>query len=307
MNRMGDVCGRLLAERAEQDSNLWVLDGDLADSNGAIHFAERHPNRFIMAGIAEQCMTTVAAGMATCGLRPWVFSFAAFLCYRAYDQIRVGLSQMALPVTLVGSHAGGLAGRNGKTHQALNDITLMSTLPGIEIWAPGGPDELSYIMDTIIAGTNPVYLRLPREPLEPLGGSPAPCRWLTPETQIAFISSGLATQLALSARARLAQSGIEIGVFHCARLAPLNSDRLHASLAHVESLFVVEDHYSFGGLASLLAQTQLCTKMHAFGWPQNWCGGSGSTEELLDSQGLSPARIADAVEQFLNGSPSHHV
>src|SRR5438132_8273085 len=104
--RLGDHCGQLLAELAGREPRLRVLDGDLADSDGAIHFARRHPERFIMSGIAEQAMVSMAAGMASCGLRPWVFSFAAFLCYRAYDQIRVCLSQSKQAVTVVGSHTG---------------------------------------------------------------------------------------------------------------------------------------------------------------------------------------------------------
>ena len=120
--RLADHCGLHLSRLAETDERIRVLDGDLADSDGALHFAERHPDRFLMAGIAEQSMVSVAAGMASCGLRPWVFSFAAFLCYRAYDQVRVSVSQAGQPVTLVGSHSGGLSSRNGKTHAALNDI-----------------------------------------------------------------------------------------------------------------------------------------------------------------------------------------
>jgi len=83
--RLADHCGLYLGELAVQDGRIRVLDGDLADSDGAIHFAERHPDRFLMAGIAEQGMVSVAAGMASCGLRPWVFSFAAFLCYRTWS------------------------------------------------------------------------------------------------------------------------------------------------------------------------------------------------------------------------------
>ena len=92
MMRLGNHCGKTLRTWAQEDDTLWVLDGDLADSNGAIHFAEAVPERFVMAGIAEQGMVSMAAGMASCGQRPWVFSFAAFLAYRAYDQVRVCLS-----------------------------------------------------------------------------------------------------------------------------------------------------------------------------------------------------------------------
>src|SRR5690349_18346972 len=125
ISRLGDHCGRYLAVMAEIDQTICVLDGDLADSDGAHWFAERHPSRFFMAGIAEQAMVSMAAGMASCGLRPFVFSFAAFLCYRGYDQVRMGLSQARQPVTLIASHSGGATGRNGPSHAALNDLALM--------------------------------------------------------------------------------------------------------------------------------------------------------------------------------------
>jgi transketolase len=136
LERLGKIVSERLTLAAAKDSSIWVLDGDLADSYGADAFAAAHPDRFISAGIAEQSMVSVAAGLAACGIRPWVFSFAAFLTYRAYDQIRVGISQTGLPVALVASHAGGCGGRNGKTHVALNDVALMASLPRIAIWTP---------------------------------------------------------------------------------------------------------------------------------------------------------------------------
>jgi transketolase C-terminal domain/subunit len=121
-SRLGDCCGQELARLADQDDRIWALDGDLGDSDGALHFARRHSRRFVMAGIAEQTMVSLAAGMASCGKRPWVFSFAAFLCYRAYDQIRVCLSQADQPVTLVGSHSGGCTGHNGCSHSTERSV-----------------------------------------------------------------------------------------------------------------------------------------------------------------------------------------
>lgn len=292
--RLADHCGTYLGQLAARDGRIRVLDGDLADSDGAIHFAERWPERFLMAGIAEQSMVSVAAGMASCGLRPWVFSFAAFLCYRAYDQVRVSVCQSRQPVTLVGSHSGGCSSRNGKTHAALNDVALMASLPGMRVWAPAGPQEVRFAVDAILAADAPAYLRLPRRPLEDLPGDPAPFRWLGEPGPIAFAGTGLGTHMALWARDRLAQRSLRAGVLHCPQVAPL-PDGLAAALAGVEHLFVVEDHVTHGGLASLLQGLGLPLRITALGWPVGWAGQSGDDLQLLRMHGLGPEQIAATV------------
>jgi transketolase len=296
--RLGDYCGLRLCDLAEGDSRLWVLDGDLADSDGAVHFAQRHPDRFLMAGIAEQSMVSVAAGMAACGLRPWVFSFAAFLCYRAYDQIRIGLAEARQAVTLVGSHSGGCLGRNGKTHAAINDVALMASLPGMRVWAPADAGDVRLAIDAILAGSAPAYLRLPRRAVADLGGAPAPFRWLSPPGPIVIVSTGLGTHLALGAVELLRARGVAPGHLHCPALAPLPT-AIPDELARAEQIFVVEDHGVFGGLASLLGARGLRARITAIGWPPGWSVRSGADEEVLELGGLSPARIAVTIAEAL--------
>jgi transketolase len=294
--RLADHCGQYLSELAASDSRICALDGDLADSDGAIHFARDHPDRFTMAGIAEQCMVSLAAGMASCGWRPWVFSFGAFLCYRAYDQIRVCLSQSRQPVTLVGSHTGGCSARNGKTHAALNDIALMASLPHVHVWSPAGPEDLKFAMRNILSDDNPSYLRLPRRPLEHLPGEPSLYGWRGRPTRVAMLSTGLGTHLALAAQALLAQGGLEVGVLHCLLVSPLPKGVLE-ELRQVETLFVIEDHYRFGGLASIIQHSGTQARIIPMGWPTNWTAQSGSDEELLEMHGLAPHQLAAVVSE----------
>jgi len=296
--RLGDQCGQYLSELATVDSRIWVLDGDLADSDGAIHFARRHPERFIMSGIAEQAMVSMAAGMASCGLRPWVFSFAAFLCYRAYDQIRVCLSQSKQAVTVVGSHSGGCSGRNGKTHTALNDIALMASLPNMEVWAPADNKDIKFALDTILEGCAPSYLRLPRMPVETLPGAAGPCRWLSPPSAVMLITTGWATHLAVAARAKLAQLGMTVGHLHCLRVSPLPEADVYEALQLANHVFVIEDHYSLGGLSSLINQFRSNAKINHIGWPRSWSGKSGSDQELLQQYNLTADQIADTIHAF---------
>jgi transketolase len=302
--RLGDHCGLELARLGERDCRIWVLDGDLGDSDGAARFAERHPERFVMAGIAEQTMVSVAAGMATCGRRPWVFSFAAFLCYRAYDQIRMCLSQANQPVTLVGSHSGGCANRNGRSHAALNDLSLMTSLPNMTIWAPADRADVRLAIASILREDRPAYLRLPRRPVETLPGGPARCRWLTDPAPVALLGTGLGTHFAVAAAAELARRGQPVGLLHCPQVVPLPHAELATLLADVEHLFTVEDHYPAGGLGSLLQDAGLTPQLTTIGWPAHWTGQSGDDHDLLTAHRLDPQSLADRVLATLVDTPS---
>ena len=298
--RLADHCGRELARIADREPSIWVLDGDLADSDGAWHFAERHPGRFLMAGIAEQNMVSVAAGMASAGLRPWVFSFAAFLCYRACDQVRVCLSQARQPVVLVGSHSGGTSGRNGKSHSALNDLAIMLSLPRIQVWSPGDLGDVDLAVRTLTERPAGAYLRMPRRSFAAeaaLPGRPAPTRWLRPRARVSIVATGVASHWALGAAARLADAGHDVGILHVLRLAPMPS--LAEELREVEQIAVIEDHHCHGGLASLVARSVPSAAVACFGWPGDWSGKSGDDDELRAAGGLSDEQIADRLRELI--------
>lgn len=294
--RLGGYCAQLLAELATVRSDIWVLDGDLADSTGAEEFATRHPDRFVMGGIAEQSLISIAAGMAACGQRPWVFSFACFLCYRAYDQIRVCLSQARQPVTLVGSHSGGCAARNGKTHAAVHDLALMTVLPNIRVWSPAGPNEVRAAVDDILAHEEAAYLRLPRRPSDDVTGpAGAPLRWMGHSTEVAIAATGVTSHLAVAAQGRLAAVGIEIGVLHCPRLTPVSREDLNDALNGCSHVVTVEDHAVRGGLGSLIRDVWGAGQVTALGWPSDWSGESGADDDLLAKAGLTVEAVCAAV------------
>lgn len=295
MMRLGDHCGHWLAEAAKKDERIWCLDGDLADSDGAIHFAEKHPERFIMAGIAEQSMVSMAAGMATCGLRPWVFSFASFLAYRAYDQIRICLSQARQPVTLVASHSGGLSNRNGKSHAALNDIALMVTLPYLQVWSPADVADLHFASQQIQETAAPAYLRLPRRPLGPLEGTAGPIRIIRAPQPITIVSTGLGTQLAMETVSLLEKQGVSVGLVHCLQLAPFPTDEFTEAVRGVKKIIVIEDHVEIGGLFSIIQSLQPGVPVIPVGWPRDWSGQSGADDSLLEMHGMGPGQICEKI------------
>lgn len=297
--RLGFNCGDYLARLAHENSSIWVIDGDLADSDGALPFVTEHPERFIAAGIAEQNMVSMAAGMATMGIRPWVFSFAAFLCYRAYDQIRVAVSQAQLPVTLIGSHAGGCGGKNGKTHLALNDIAVMSSLPQINIWAPADANDVALAINNIVTNKAPAYIRLPRDAHDtiPVTSNEVMC-WLDKPTKIAIISYGLSTHWALATQKILQQQGYKIAILHCNQIWPIDPKKISELLKNVQTAFVIEDHYEVGGLFSHLKTSDLTTRFIPMCWPNNWSGQSGTSEELLHCANLAPQQIAEKIKNY---------
>ena len=294
--KLADHLARYLCERAERDDSLFVLDGDLADSDGAHHFAERFPERFLMTGIAEQNLVGVAAGLASAGQKPWAFSFAAFLVYRAYDQIRIGLAQSLQPVVLVGSHAGGLAARNGKSHATLNDIALMATLPHIEVYAPADREDVAWLAAMLADRPRAAYLRLPRadvDALPALGGAAGPVRVLADPAPMTIVSTGLATHWAAALVRRLAAGGQPVGLVHVPQLKPLPD--LAALLDGVETIVTLEDHVTLGGLGSLLQDYFPDRSVRKLGWPVSFPGASGSDDELRRAHRLDTESLVEAL------------
>jgi transketolase len=294
--KLAEHLADLLCERADVDAAIFVLDGDLADSNGADRFAVRHPERFLMAGIAEQNLLGVSAGMASTGLKPWAFSFAAFLVYRAYDQIRVSVAQSLQPVVLVGSHAGALAARNGKSHATMNDIALMSTLPQMNVYAPADRGDIAWLVPELSMHPRAAYLRLPRadiDALPALGGEPGPVRILAPPAPRTIISTGLATHWAAALVLALAAQGETVGLIHIPQLKPLPD--LESLLEGVHTLISIEDHIVLGGLGTLLQDRFPARPITKLGWPVSFAGASGSDEDLRRAHMLDPASLLRAV------------
>jgi transketolase len=293
-DRLAAVCARGLIDRARADPRIWLVDGDLADSYGATEFAASLPDRFIMGGIAEQNMVSMAAGMAACGARPWVFSFAAFLAYRAADQIRVSVAQTGLSVTLVGSHAGGCGGRNGKTHQSTGDLAVLGAMAGMHVWTPCDPRDVCHAMAAILSASRPSYIRAPRDPCPALPGSPGPLRWLTPPSDHILLCSGLSAQWALGICSVAAELGLKLGVLHLGRFSPPPTS-LHEEIANARRWFVIEDHVRLGGVADQAAHLVGRQPDAWFGWPADWPGGSGSSIELRESCHLGDREVAKAI------------
>jgi len=308
---MRDAWGQGLVELGNEYSNMVVLDGDLANSTKADMFQEAHPDRFFEMGIAEQNMLGVAAGLATTGYVPWISTFAAFLAKRALDQIRVVIAQPSLNVKMCGSYSGILTGKTGKTHQAMQDITIFRSMPHVVTITPADAVELRQAMAAMMEDDRPTYLRLTRDPSPVIVGDDyrfeiGKSTLLREGDDIGIVSTGVQTVRALEAADILAESGVKASVLHVPTIKPLDTDAILAVAERTGAIVTAEDHTILGGLGGAVAEVlaeNLPTRMRRIGVRDTY-GESGANDALLEKYELTPRHIAEAAQELLSLRPA---
>ncbi len=301
--------GRGLALAGESNINVVALTADLAESVHFHHFAERFPERFIEVGIAEQNMVTVASGMAHVGKIPFAGSYAAFSPGRNWEQIRTTIALNNQPVKVVGSHAGLNVGPDGATHQVLEDIALMRTLPNMIVIAPGDAVEAEKVARAVANDSRPTYIRLAREksPIFSADDSPfeiGPAYVLREGSDISLLSTGTMTAQVLLAADQLARQGVLAEVVHVPTIKPLDEETILKSVRKTGNAVTIEEHQIAGGFGSAIAELlgdQLPTKMKRIGVNDQF-GQSGTAAELLDYYGLTADKMVQTITEFLSQS-----
>ena len=301
--------GRGLALAGESNINVVALTADLAESVHFHHFAERFPERFIEVGIAEQNMVTVASGMAHVGKIPFAGSYAAFSPGRNWEQIRTTIALNNQPVKIVGSHAGLNVGPDGATHQVLEDIALMRTLPNMIVIAPGDAVEAEKVARAVANDSRPTYIRLAREksPIFSTDDSPfeiGPAYVLREGSDISLLSTGTMTAQVLLAADQLARQGVLAEVVHVPTIKPLDEETILKSVRKTGNAVTIEEHQIAGGFGSAIAELlgdQLPTKMKRIGVNDQF-GQSGTAAELLDYYGLTADKMVQTITEFLSQS-----
>lgn len=307
MQAQRDAFADALIELIDRDPRVYVLDGDLANSTKADKVSRERPDRFLEMGIAEQNMMGVAAGMATCGLVPWLSSFACFLVNRDLDQLRVVVAQPNLPVRLCGAYSGLLTGKTGKTHQEVADLSVLRAMPNMTVLAPADAVEVRACMLVANDLPGPVYVRMTRDP-EPVI-FPADYEFelgravvVRQGADIALISTGAQTPRCLAAADELAREGISALVLHVPTLKPLDADAIVAAAAQTGRVVTAEDHTIIGGLGGAVAEVlgeQHPTPMRRVGI-RDVFGESAPNEDLLQKYGLTPGHVAQAARVLLS-------
>ena len=300
--------GETVAEMANNDPRIVVLDGDLGNSTRADIFEEAHPDRFFQMGIAEQNMLGVAAGMATLGLIPFVSSLACFAVARALDSTRVLIAQPDLSVKIIGGYSGLLAGMTGKTHLIFDDVSVMRAMANMTVVAPGDDIETSQALRAIVATDGPVYMRLTRQPSPRIFDE----RYrfdlnkavvVREGSDVTLISSGVQTVRVLEAAEILAGDGVDAHVLHVPTIKPIDVEAVIAAAERTGFVITIEEHTIVGGLggavAEILAQHSP-TPMRLHGIMDTF-GESAPDAALLEKHRLSSGQVAKVVNEHLAG------
>ena len=304
--------GRGLVAVAGQDPRIVALGADLMESVGFGDFMKTfgHP-RTIEVGVAEQNLVTVASGLAAMGNVPFAASYAAFSPGRNWEQIRTTICLNNQPVKLVGSHAGLNVGADGATHQMLEDIALMRSLPNMVVLAPGDAHEAGLMAASMAGDGRPNYIRLPREKtplfLKYDNFEIGKAYVLREGKDVALLSTGTMTYQLLLAAERLAGSGVQAMVVHFPTIKPLDEATLLAATETCGRVVTAEEGQIAGGFGSAVAEVlseRLPVPLLRLG-VQDAFGESGTMQELWQKHGLDDQSLAAKITDFIQRVPQY--
>ena len=294
--------GEALLELGKENENVVVLDADLSSATKTALFAKEYEDRFFDMGISEQDMIATAAGLATCGKIPYAATFAVFAAGRAYDQIRNSVCYPNLNVKICGTHAGITVGEDGATHQMLEDISLMRTLPNMTVLSTSDDVQTKWAVKEMSKIKGPVYLRLSRmaTPIiyeENKKFEIGKAIQIGEGTDGSIIATGDMVCEAIKAQEELEQKGINVRVIDIHTIKPIDRETIIKCAKETKKIVTVEDHNIIGGLGSAVCEVlseEYPTKVIRMGMKDEF-GKSGKAEELLKYYGLTSKEI---VEQF---------
>jgi len=303
---MREIFGETVAELANDDPRIVMLDGDVGSSTRADIFEKAHPDRYLQMGIAEQNMLGVAAGLATMGLIPFVSTFVSFAVVRPLDQIRVLIAQTGLNVKITAGYAGLFTGQTGMSHIIVDDMTIMRAMPGMVTVSPADDVEAREVLRWAAAYEGPCYVRLVRDATQRLFGDDYRFELGRAVTvregrDVTLISTGSQTPRVVDAADLLAADGIDAHVVHVPTIKPLDIAAIVAAAERTGRVITVEEHTVIGGLGGAVAEAlseHRPTKVNRIGL-QDLYPQSGPNDALLEIYGLSAPRVADQVRAIL--------
>lgn len=301
-----EAYGKALAELANTNENIVVLDADLSKSTKTSEFKAICPERFFNMGIAEANMVSVAAGLSTCGKIPFVSTFAMFAAGRAYEQIRNEIGYPHLNVKIGATHAGISVGEDGATHQCNEDIALMRTIPGMTVINPCDDVEARAAVKAAYEIDGPVYLRFGRLAAPVLNKEDYKFEvgkgvTMREGKDLTIVATGLMVSSALEAAEKLAQDGIEATVINIHTIKPLDEDLIVESAKTTGKVVTVEEHSVIGGLGSAVCDclsAKCPTPVTKIG-VQDVYGHSGPAVELLKEFGLDGEGVYKSIKEIM--------
>ncbi len=294
--------GEVLCELGEENSNIIVLDADLSTATKTEIFAKKFPDRFFDMGIAEADMYGTAAGFATTGKIPYASTFAVFAAGRAYDQIRNSICYPNLNVKICATHAGITVGEDGATHQMIEDLSMMRTLPNMKVFSPSDDRQTKWIIKEISKIDGPCYVRL--------------CRLATPliydenqkfeigkmvqigdGTDATIFATGVTVSEAIKAQEELKEKGINVRVVDVHTIKPIDEEMIIKCAMETKKLISVEDHNIIGGLGSAISEvlSDKCPSLLTRIGINDVFGKSGSATKLMEYFGIDKQGIINKI------------
>jgi len=298
--------GETLLELGRERKDIVVLDADLSVSTKTAMFGKEFPDRFFNMGISEADMMTTAAGLAFSGKTVFVSTFAIFATGRVWDQVRNGIVYANANVKIVATHGGVAVGEDGASHQAIEDISLMRTIPGMRVIAPTDADATRKVIRYIADVEGPFYVRLVR-PYSPVIYQDCPFEFgkgiqLKDGKDITLIAHGLMVKKCLAAFEILKDKGISARVFDMHTIKPVDEEAILKAASETKGIVVAEDHNVIGGLGSAVAEVASRRRpvfVKVVGLPDKF-GISGTPENLFEYFRLTPEHIVEEAEDILD-------
>ena len=300
--------GKALEELAAQEPNLVVLDADLSGSTMTKGFGAEHPDRFFDMGIAEANMVGVAAGLATCGKKPFVNSFAMY-AGRAWEQVRNSVAYPGLNVKVVGSHGGLSVGEDGATHQCIEDLAIMRAIPNMTVLCPCDGNEMKLAVKALLDYDGPAYLRLGRAAVETVTDEIEGYRFeldkgatLADGKDVTVIATGMMVQLALKARETMAAEGVSVRVIDMHTIKPLDTELVLRAAQETGCIVTSEEHSVIGGLGGAVAEflAENCPTPVVRHGVNDEFGRSGTAAAVLEHYGLTAEVLCEKIREALS-------
>lgn len=299
------VHAKNLVKWAADKPKVLVLSADLTSSTEIDLFRDTYPDRFLSMGIAEQNMLSFAAGLAREGFIPFIHTFAVFIYRRAYDQIAMSVAYPNLPVRMIG-FLPGITTPGGATHQAIEDIALMRSLPNMTVLECGDATEVETILDATQQIKGPVYVRMLRGEIPRLFQEPfklGRARVLSQGNDIAVLSSGIMTEEAMRAVQVLKQRGLAVQHMHLSTLKPFNDQSVLDAISRSRhGVITMENHTIMGGLGSIIAEKMaeagIARKLVRIGLRDTFSHGA-SKQYLLREHGMDAISLVGTVENMV--------
>ena len=302
-----EAYGKALAALANTNENVVVLDADLSKSTKTADFKAVAPEKFFNMGIAEGNMMGVAAGLSTCGKIPFVSTFAMFAAGRAFEQIRNSICYPKLNVKVCATHAGLTVGEDGASHQAIEDISLMRSVPNMVVINPADDIETEAAIKAVAQMEGPCYVRLGRMAVSRVNDEAnynfviGKGITLAEGNDVAIIATGIMVEAALEAKEELAKEGINARVINIHTIKPIDEELIIKAAKETGVIVTAEEHSIIGGLGSAVAEvvSENCPVPVLRVGVKDTFGESGKPNELLEKYGLTSNDIVNKVKKAL--------